>query len=199
MNRLLFGLIALSLLSSPALAKGRRNQSAPQKSVSEVEKEWRNFKYYRARYDTDKAAHEEEKEKEAQIRLAQGLPVAKDGLPVVASGGNTNAAATPSENPTPTENNGSVAAIEAPAVDPNDPAAIIAAEKKKQEDERKKQELEAAKVKLLGDQRDESGQVIDDSEDPTTAQEEEKKGFFKRIFGKKKNKDDESNSLDEDE
>jgi hypothetical protein len=175
--------IFLSLsLAAPVIAQ--ENKPTKNKKSAEEEKEWKNFKYYRVRFDSDKQVNEDEKEAAKQARLAQGLPVAKDGMPVVAPG---TPVATPKENPAvnPTENpaNGTPPVVVEAPMSPED---IIAAEKKKQDEEARKAKLEADKARLLGgEKRDDKGQVIDE-DDPTVVVEEEKKGFFGRLFGRKK-------------
>jgi hypothetical protein len=185
MPRLIVALSALLLCSS--LAEAKSQKTAPKKPVTEEEKEWASLKYYRTRHQSDVKVHAEEKDKEQQIRQVQNLPVAKDGLPVLAS----NPDGTAKAAPTPVTTGGGVAEV----VGPVDAASAIAAEKKKIEDEKKAKEIEAAKSKLLGaDQRDDSGQVID--EDPTSNDDEGKKkrGLFRR---KKKAKEEEQRDLDE--
>lgn len=180
---------ALALTGTPALAKDDKAQPAPKKKLTEEEREWKNFKYYRARFDNDKKVIDEEKDNAETIRLVQNLPIAKDGLPVVAAGStNTPLVVAPVETPDP--NNPSVETPMTPeeiiAAEKKKQDEALAAEKKKQDDEKRKADLEAARAKLLGEKRDEKGQVIDDGDDPTIEQKEEKKGFFKRLFGRKK-------------
>jgi hypothetical protein len=175
MKRWAFLFLSLSL-AAPVVAQ---NQPTKNKKSAEEEKEWKNFKYYRARFDSDRQVNEDEKERAKKVREAQNLPIAKDGLPVVAPGENP-VVANPTANPT--ENNGSATPVE-PTISPED---LIAAEKRKQEEEARKAKIEADKARLLGDEkRDDKGQIIDE-DDPTEVKVEEKKGFFKRVFGRKK-------------
>jgi hypothetical protein len=195
MNQWVLLFTSLTLAGTPALAKDNKNGQPAPKKMTEEEREWKNFKYYRARFDNDKKVIEEEKDSAETVRLVQNLPIAKDGLPVVAAGStNTPVVVNPVETKGP----------ENTAVDtPLSTEDIIAAEKKKQDeaiatetkrlsDEKRKAELEVAKAKLLGEKRDEKGQVIDDGDDPTAEKVEEKKGFFERRKERKKNKKAES-------
>ena len=177
---------SLALAGTPALAKDKNPQPAPKK-MTEEEREWKNFKYYRARFDNDKKVIQEEKENAETVRLVQNLPLAKDGLPVVAAGSTNTPIATPTETPEPIGET-PLTPEEIIAAEQKKQEEVLAAEKKRQADEKRKAELEAARAKLLGEKRDEKGQVIDEGDDPTAEKKEEKKGFFERRKERKKNK-----------
>jgi hypothetical protein len=182
-----FACLFFCLALAPALASAQEPSKKRPKKSEEAEAEWKTVKYYRARFETDLKAHEEERDKEAKIRLVQNLPVAKDGLPVLAAG-----AEAPKATPTAAEvtGGGGIAAVEGPV----DAASLLEAQKKRAAEEKRTKELEAAKAKLLGDQRDAKGQVID--EDPTDSSGDcsAKKGRAKKKCEKAK-----KNSPDEDE
>jgi hypothetical protein len=188
MNRWVLFFTSLALINTPALAKDNKTAQPAPKKMTEEEREWKNFKYYRARFDNDKKVIEEEKENAETVRLVQNLPIAKDGLPVVAAGStNTPLVVNPVETPN-TIAEAPLSTEELIAAEQKKQSDAIAAEQKRLSDEKRKAELEAAKIKLLGEKRDEKGQVIDEGDDPTIEGKTEKKGFFERRKERKKNK-----------